>query len=65
MFMVLFIVFFAVPPALFLVGAVVFQSLHLFFGGLVMALASTVLFFVAKLGRKNRSKEKSQPGHSL
>lgn len=57
MFMVLFIVFFAIPSALFLIGAIALQSLHLLFGGLIMALASTIFFVVAKSGGKKRAKE--------
>lgn len=58
MFMILFILFFAIPTALFFVGAVVLQSLHLFFGGLIMALAATIFFVVAKVGAKKRDQEK-------
>lgn len=65
MFMILFIAFFVAPFAIFLIGAIVFQSLHLLFGGLIMALASTIFFVVVKGVEKKRDKEKSQSNNSL
>jgi len=62
MFMVLFIAFFVLPSVFFLVGAVVLQSFHLLFGGLVMAAASAV-FFVASKGveRKKKAQDEARP----
>ena len=57
MFMILFILFFAIPTALFFVGAVVLQSFHLFFGGLIMSLAAAIFFVVTKVGAKKRNQE--------
>lgn len=57
MFMILFILFFSIPTALFFVGAVVLQSFHLFFGGLIMALAAAIFFVVTKVGAKKRNQE--------
>jgi len=54
MFMVLFIAFFVLPSALFLVGALVLQSFHLFFAGLVMAAASAVFFVVSRRVEKQK-----------
>jgi hypothetical protein len=59
MFMVLFIAFFVLPSALFLVGAAVLQSFHLLFGGLVMAAAS-IVFFVVSRGVEKQKKMKTQ-----
>lgn len=62
MFMVLFTVFFVLPSALFLVGAVVLQSFHLLFGGLVMAAASAMFFIVSKrVERKKKAQDEARP----
>jgi uncharacterized membrane protein YoaK (UPF0700 family) len=64
MFITLFIVFFAIPSALFLIGAIISQSLHLFFGGLTMALVSTIFFVVAKAVEKNKRKNEKSDRYS-
>ncbi|QBK04918.1 hypothetical protein DW355_09150 [Hylemonella gracilis] len=59
MFVVLFIAFFVLPSALFLVGAAVLHSFHLLLGGLVMAAASVVFFLVSR-GVEKQKKMKAQ-----
>lgn len=59
MFTFLFIVFFVIPPVLFLVGAVFLQSAHLLFGGLAMTLVSVIFYAVAKDIRNKKQKNES------
>ncbi|MCO5120464.1 MAG: hypothetical protein M9951_12625 [Burkholderiaceae bacterium] len=59
MFTILFIVFFAIPAALFLIGGILLPSAHLFFGGLVIAIVSAVFFVIMK-GVEKQKREKEE-----
>lgn len=57
MFNIAFIVFFAVPVVIFLIGAVVLHSLHLLLGAFILAVVSAVFYAVGKNAQKNRAKK--------
>ena len=65
MFTLLFIVFLALTSLVFLVGAAFFQSFHLLFGGLVMALASAIFYAVTKGVQKKKDTGAKPPNNSL
>ncbi len=51
---IFFVVFLVTPSALFLIGAAVFQSVHLLISGLVMALVSGIFYPTVK-GARSRA----------
>ncbi|MFA7504881.1 MAG: hypothetical protein WCZ28_09285 [Burkholderiaceae bacterium] len=61
MFTILFIVFFALPAALFMLGGILVASVQLFLGGLFIAVVSAVFFVIMKDLEKKRREKGTQP----